>query len=242
MSKDTLYLTNSNPKFKAISKDRLFYNQFEFAISFQLEEVTALRELDHNWIDIMIERRRAWREIGIQRHANIKNHNRIILGKNPKPQITDEEQKNLHDLADVLLATGSKFKLVTSQHWAWVYTNDMVLINEISELPFIVLPSYSQAQVSRPQNTIKLKKTKYAHRTYFKSVKLTDAHIENLKNFFDNQKNTIRLSPALTSFFSSDFSRTMDHYFIDHNSEQLLTMMSLIHPGLIRKTMSLIPA
>jgi hypothetical protein len=32
----------------------------------------------------------------------------------------------------------------------------------------------------------------------------------------------------------------MDHYFIDYNDEQWLTMLSLIRPGLIRQTQQIV--
>ena len=58
MKRDTLFLTNLNLKFKPVVKDRLFYDQYTYCIGFHLDEVSCLRELNHQYIDVIIDRRR----------------------------------------------------------------------------------------------------------------------------------------------------------------------------------------
>ena len=71
--------------------------------------------------------------------------------------------------------------------------------------------------------------------------KLTNQEKENLKNFFTNQTEHIRISPSLHVFLhEKPYQRTMDHYFIDYNDEQWLTMLALIRPGLIRRTLEIV--
>ena len=36
------------------------------------------------------------------------------------------------------------------------------------------------------------------------------------------------------------FTRLQDYYFVDHDSLQWLTLVSLVSPGLIRKTMQIL--
>lgn len=238
-SKDILYL-NTSLQFKTVNKDSLFYGKFEYAVTFHLEEITALRELDHAWIDTMIARRRAWREISLQRWAStIKHFNKQVLSRVDRPEITDEVLANLHRLADELLATKSEFKLVTSGNSGWVYSNDRGLVKHIGQLTFLNDVAYTQAVVNRPKNTIQLANPKHQYRSYLKSIKLSEAQKTNLEQFFKSQHD-VRVSPSFSNFFSGSFTRTMDYYFIDHDSEQLLTMVSLISPGLIRKTQTII--
>jgi hypothetical protein len=52
----------------------------------------------------------------------------------------------------------------------------------------------------------------------------------------------VRLSPALKSWISQSFNRTQDYFFVDHDSLTWLTMLSLVQPGIVRKTMHIIPA
>ena len=121
--------------------------------------------------------------------------------------------------------------------------NTHYLLNLIilDQFDFLTKKYYSQAKVDRPKNTIKLKNPKHQFRSYFKITKLTDVQKTHLTGFLLNQK-TVRLSPALDEWIVGAFNRTQDYFFIDHNEMSWLTMLSLVRPGLIRKTQQIIPA
>jgi hypothetical protein len=100
---------------------------------------------------------------------------------------------------------------------------------------------YTQAVVCRPKDTVQLKNPKHEFRSYIKRTKLTDEQKTHLVNFLTNQP-TVRISPALNIWINGSFHRTEDYFFIDHNEISWLTMLSLVRPDLIRKTMQIIPA
>jgi hypothetical protein len=232
-------------QFKPVVKDRLFYNRFEYSIGFHIDEASCLRELSHDQIDVMIERRRYWREIAQQRVAgtiksNIFGNSQIIISRRHK-EITEKTVADLHELAELLLTTQSEFKLVVSVNQARVYTNDQSLINQLSDLSSLTQKDYTRAVVGRPPNTIRLKNPRHQFRSYFKIIKLTSEQKEYLTNFLANQPE-VRISPALRDWLSAPFNRTQDYFFIDHNQMSWLTMLSLVRPGLIRKTQQIIAA
>ena len=134
---DTLYLINSNLKFKSVVKDRLFYDRYNYCVSFHLDEVSCLRELNHQYIDVIIERRRQWRGVSLNRWANSAQASKTIVSRRAK-DITDENVTNLHTLTDLLLRSRADFKLVTSVSSAWIYTNDVHLIQQVKELDFLI--------------------------------------------------------------------------------------------------------
>ena len=72
--------------------------------------------------------------------------------------------------------------------------------------------------------------------------KLTDEEKTHLCNFFTNQQGHARISPALLKWMDERWHRTQDYFFIDHNDESWLVMLSLIKPSMIRKTVELIAA
>jgi len=222
--------------FKLIVKDKLFYSQFEYCVRFHLDEVNCLRTLEHTHIDSMIERRIAWRRIDQTMHRSTPT---TVLS-NQSNKITDATVENLHRLADVLLTTPTNFKLVVSAFTGYVYTNDLMLIDQVAKLPGVSHVEYSQAVVGRPRNTIQLKNPRHQFRTYFKIGKLTAEQKTHLKNFLANQTD-IRISPALTQWINFKYTRTQDYFFIDYNEPVWPTMLSLVLPGLIRKTMQIIP-
>jgi hypothetical protein len=101
---------------------------------------------------------------------------------------------------------------------------------------------YSEAVIDRPKNTIQLKNPRHQYRSYFKITKITSQQKNMLINFLTNQQSSIRISPALTTWTTSVFYRTQDYFFIDHNEMSWLTMLSLVHPGIIRKTLQIVAA
>jgi hypothetical protein len=228
--------------FKPVVKDRLFYNRFEYAIGFTMDEASCLRDLSHEEIDRTIERRKEWRDIALQRwHRTgqiLGSRSQNILGRRQK-DITDETVKNLHAMAEILLTTFVEFKLVVSGNQGHVYTNETMFIDQLAQLPFLTNKHYSRAEINRPQNTIQLKNPKHQFRSYFKITKLTDDQKKHLTGFLLNQK-TVRLGPALDEWIVGPFTRTQDYFFIDHNEMSWLTMLSLVRPGLIRKTQQIV--
>jgi hypothetical protein len=215
----------------------LFYDRFQYSISFYLEEATCLRELDHEYIDTMIRRRIHYRDISQQSWLNGKQS---IMSRRWK-DITNETVANLHAVADVVIDCKADFKLVTSLNTVWIYTNNQSLIKKIDQLGFLKHKSCTEAVINRPKNTIRLKNPQHTNRSYLKISKLTAEQKTQLINFFVNQQEHIRVSPGLSAWCDSAFHRTQDYYFIDHDGESWLVMLSLIHPGLIRKTVELIP-
>lgn len=227
------------PKCKTVTKDRLFYNRFEYAVGFYLNEANSLRTLDHESIDMIIARRKTWREVAQERWN--KSPNSTILTFRQR-EITDKTVEDLHTFAEVLLTSGVDYKLVVSVNQGWVYSNNIPLLAEIGGLDFITHISYTRALVTRPKNTVQLKNPKFQYRSYLKRTKLTSSEKEVLTTFLMGQQPMIRLAPSLESWTNTPFNRTQDYFFIDHSTESWLSMISLVAPGIIRKTQQIIPA
>jgi hypothetical protein len=212
----------------------LFYDRYEYCFAFNLAEATVLRGLKHELIDSRLDQRIEWREIARRRWKNTVD----TMGWN---LINDQVREDLHTICEVIVDSGVDCKIAVSHHVGYLYTNDVNLIDHLRTFRCLSGMKYSRAVVNRPKNTILLKKSTYQKRSYFHYVKLTYQEKENLHNFFDNQKEHIRTSPSLDTWLRTlPFYRTQDHYFIDYNDEQWLTMLALIRPGLIRKTLSII--
>jgi hypothetical protein len=226
-------------RFSPVKKDRLFYDRFEYCIGFHLDEISCLRVLDHAYIDETIQRRKEWREIAQQRWVNGRQKHGIIMSRRWH-DITEKTATDLHSLAQVLLKTTADFKLVVSVNQGYVYTNTVELIEQLDLMPELVHKTFSQAQVIRPKNTVQLKKSNHQYRTYLKLLKLTAQQKDSLSAFLINQSTHVRLSPALQQWLAQSFNRTQDYFFIDHDTETWLTMLSLVQPGLVRKTMHII--
>lgn len=230
-----------NPLFKFVHKDRLFYGRFEYSIGFHLPEGNCLRELSHESIDINIERRREWQEVAQQRVAkSAKVFTNVILTRRTR-EITDQMVEDLHELADILLTSNIDYKLVVSVDQVWVYTNNLELLKTIDDLKFLIKKTYTRAIIIRPRDTVQLKNPQHQLRSFLRSVKLTKQQKDQLTAFLVGQSDWIRIGPALNGWLLTPFLRTQDYFFVDYDSESWATMLSLVHPGLIRKTLSIIP-
>jgi hypothetical protein len=210
-------------------------------MGFYLDEVSCLRDLDHAAIDDTMTRRKQWREIAQQRWVNGRQKHGIILRRSYR-EITEKTVADLHVLADQLLTTTAEYKLVVSMNQGYIYTNDLVLIDQLSDLSELSNKTYTQACVTRPKNTVALKNPRHQLRTYFKLLKVTAEQKDQLQDFLHNQQTHVRLSPALSRWLDQPFNRSQDYFFVDHDSETWLTMLCLVHPGIVRKTMHIIPA
>lgn len=193
-----------------------------------------MRGLSHDLIDERLDQRIEWRNIARKRW-------RSSMESTGWNVITDEIRADLHLICNKILDSQVDCKLIVSTHFGWIYTNDLNLINQLKSLRCLTNKTYTQAVVNRPKNTVRLKNSPYSTRSYFINVKLTPAEKDTLKNFFANQQEHIRTSPSFNSWLTvHPYLRTQDYFFIDYTGEQWLTMLSLIRPGLIRKTLTII--
>jgi len=215
-----------------VASDRLFYDHWQYCIHFSLPEVSALRDsLDRVSIDDLLDRRQRWRERVRQRWP----HNNFVRGHDA---ITDLVRENLYNFAEFLTLATEPYKMVITVDHCRIYSNSTNLLERIGRLPFVHRPRYTESQITRARNTIVLRNAPYQYRSYFKSVKLTPEEKTQIDNFLKGQD--IRISPALHEWMATPFNRTQDYYFVDHNSELWLTMLALIRPGLIRRTVEIV--
>jgi hypothetical protein len=180
-----------------------------------------------------------YRDVSRQRWSNGQKLGKSTIITQRWKEITEETAEHLHAVCETLLMSDVEFKCVTGVQDGRVYTNDVALIEQLRDLPFMFWMGFTEAIITRPKNTLKLKNPKHSHRSYFKLAKLSDTQKTMLVNFFVNQEGYIRLSPGLIKWIKSPFHRTQDYFFIDYTEESWLVMLSLIHPGLIRKTIEI---
>jgi hypothetical protein len=208
-------------------------------MSFELDEVSGLRVLDHNSIDDMMKKRQMWRQAAQQRRINNKHTAGIAIGRS-RPDITENTVENLHLVAQTLLTTTADFKLVVSVNRAWVYANDHELYDQLDDIPVLHNKTYTQAHINRPRDSLRLQRSNYKFRTYFRFVKLTTVEKNTLSAFLISQQSHAKLSPSLKLWLQNPFNRVQDYFFVDYSTSSWLTMLNLVRPGLVRKTLHII--
>jgi hypothetical protein len=226
-------LINSNPKFKPVTSDRLFYDRWQYCIKFRLDEVNCLRySLEAEDIDALLTRREVWRDRVRQRWPQ----NNFVRPHSP---ITDGTRETLHAFADFLKLSTVPYKMVISVNQCWIYSNDTIFLERIERLPFVNSAKFTESVIVRPRNTVAVRHPHHRYRSYFRATKLNDNEKDRILAFLQGQ-NDVRISPALTEWIATPFNRTQDYFFVDYNAESWLTMLSLVRPGLIRKTVQIV--
>jgi hypothetical protein len=223
------------PKYKPVNKDRLFFNRYQYCLSFVIDEATALRDMSHESIMDTMVRRRQWREIYSTRWTQLHGLNSGV----PKTikEIKDKTVRDLHTLCEFFINESTPHKVVCNSNIVYVYSNDSGFLQKLAQIECLTDCQYTQAVVTRDANTIVLKSSPYQARSYFKTTKLTIEQKDHLRQFLAQQD--VRIGPALSKWLDISFQRTQDYFFVDHHGSSWLTMLALVRPGLIRKTVQI---
>ena len=157
-------------------------------------------------------------------------------------EITEQDVMNLHRMCDFLQSDVRERKVVISGSWFYVYSNDLSLISDISHLPWLdqAKMRVSEVQLQGQPGTVTLKRARHQLRSYFRSIMLDDQRRDNLTRLLVQQEH-IRLSPSLQYWVGANrWFRTYDYHFIDHDDASIITLLALIEPRLIRRTLPIV--
>ena len=211
-------------------RSSLYYDQYQWCITINISEASCLRYLDASKFENAIRNAKYWAE---------------------KDVWTDRawsvtKETALRETRDVLLAETHPFKTVVSFNTVCIYTNRRGLADRLVKLgnDGVHMRLVRQAVISKPAGVVQLQESKYAYRTYLRERKYTKDQRDMLANFLHSRRDTLRPSPALSEWANGTFvgyirnlSYSRSYYFVDHDHPNEGTMLSLVLPGIVRKTM-----
>lgn len=201
-------------------------------VTFSLPELSAIRDRSHKIIDRVCEARQ-------NLNARMKNFGGSWMHSHTRP-ITDDVIVNLHNFLDWMLSLNDSYKLKISQDVGYFYTNSDDHVQDLHSLEYIKIHNAKQVHVDVPPNSIRIKKSKYLFRTYFKNQSLNNDDKERLYALLQNQP--VRLGPSLSEWFHRyTFSKYVcDNFFIDHNDENIILLLGLASSIKIKRTVNII--
>jgi len=206
------------------SRDRLYFDQWQYAFSFWLKEAHTLRHRSVAELDRCVGQRMSWAHWEERYTENVVSNLKIAL--------------------DFINHIKQPFKLTVSGHWASIYTNDPDISDDlIAHCPFTKQHRIKQAVVDRPRDTVLLLEPTHQIRSYFKSQQFPGAKIPALRDFFAAQGDSIKPSMAMQQFLKGTRHSNHwipDHYYVDYNDPVYATMLALIMPRAFRKTVPIV--
>ena len=224
---------------KTENRDRLYYDKFQYSFHFRQTEVFALRGLPEPAAMMkFINRRKEW----MTSLVNYKHKQNEYF--------TVESIEHLLATRELLSNHPQEFKLTCSGDWAFIYTNDLNLADRLSRLPYVSFSRYiKQAVVNREKDIIVIANPQYRYRTFLRERKMKSAVKQQLLNWLQSQnyQNQVHARPSKSllewlknqqSSWRSDWC--MRHYYIEHDDLQYETMISMVAPGYVRKTMAVV--
>ena len=217
-------------KVESDHRSSLYYDQYKWCVTINISEAPCLRYLGSAQFESAIRNAKYWAEKDVWTDRAWS--------------ITKETA--LRETRDVLLAESSPFKTVVSFNTVCIYTNHRGLADRLIDLgnDGIHMRLVRRAVISKPANVVQLRESKYAYRTYLRERKYTKDQRDMLANFLHSRQDTLRVSPALDEWVNGTFvgyirnlSYSRSYYFVDHDHPNEGTMISLVMPGIVRKTM-----
>lgn len=156
--------------------------------------------------------------------------------------ITDQDVDNLHSMCDFLLDDDRERKLVIAGSWFYFYTNDFTFVSTVMSLPWLMKDRLHLTEVTLygQPNTVARQQARHKRRSYFRNMILDDRKRTTLTTLLQ-QQDQIRLSPSLQQWIDHPrWNRVMDYHFIDHDDDSIITLLALIEPRLIRRTLPIV--
>lgn len=217
----------------AVNRATPWHGQWHLCGRFYLTECHALRRLDHDWIDRVVRIRRTWGQRPIMNYGGSWRN-----GWEPV-RITDEDLQALHAMCDFLLTDNTPRKIMISDNHLYVYANDPVIYQRIQAHGLARFTELLQVQLTGAPNTVHLRRSDHAMRSYFRGRKLEASAAASVRKWLTAQE-SVRLSPSLRYWCENEGTWLYTYYFLDHDSVSTADMLRLIAPGIIRCTLPIV--
>jgi uncharacterized protein YbgA (DUF1722 family) len=226
-----------NPMIKTESRDSLLFGEYRYCAKFYGSRVAGIRRLSHKIADRYVDYQYTADRV-INPGGSWKGSYNISRDRS---DVIKQQKQNLYALVDFFVGLENKYKLIVSGDFGYFYTNNFDDIEQLKKHNFLDIKSVKRIAVDLPPNSMRIQNAKHDIRTYFSNQKITSEQKHNFKQFIESQTE-VRASPGLQSFFYRypDYFYISDNYFVDYDTESFLTMLKLVAPVKIRKTVTLI--
>ncbi len=213
-------------------RSSLYYAQYEWCVTLHISDASCLRDLKTVRFEAAVRNAKHWSE-----HDRFSKDFRSW---------SPTKESTLRETRDILLEEAGTYKAVISYNILSLYTNNLRLTDRFAKLgnPGVQLHLVRQAMITRPAGVVQLRESKHGYRTYLRERKYSHDQRQILLNFLNSRVGTLRPCGSLLTWLGTGQHRFMinpnysrAHYFVDHDHPNEGTMLSLVMPGIVRKTL-----
>lgn len=207
--------------FEPVSRDRLFFDQFRYCMSFRFRESGRMRTLDHDHI----------------RHS-CHYANMLWRNQSARLEVIDPNyQQRMLELCDLINSITVPHKRVVYHSHQYFYTNHPEIFNLFTNFDGISHCNYSQAVIDRPRDVVILNQSEHQWRTYFRDRYYEPHQIQQLSKFLLNRPQQFRLTANWQSRLNKRHVYITASFFVDHHDQQDTLLLNMVLPGCVRKTL-----
>jgi len=209
----------------------LYYDQYRFKLVFSLSACKLLSKLDHLNIDTEVARRAAWAPL----------YPALRYSGRPAPDLGETSVQNLHDMCSRLLSLTHPFKKILYENWVYLYSDSAEDLYSIAGLSYIKYLSAGEAIVSDcAEDVMQLVHPHRKYRVYLKHQMLNVDKVKILKDLLSNNT-SVRCTPRFAYYLTQCVNLWITNSnFLEYDNPVDLTMIGLLLPGIIRKTVTLV--
>lgn len=210
--------------YELVSRDRLFFDQYRYCLRFKFAHSGRMRILN---------------QYKVEQSCEWANHASTITGSYVKP-VSDAQLQNILLMIDTINAVSVPFKRIVYTEWQHFYTNDPGFFGQLTSVPEVQYVSYHEADVNQPRDTVILQHSDYAWRSYFRERWYSSEQLTLLCNFIVSRPQQFNITQNWRKRLSDRYCWITRSFFVDHHDAKDVTMLNLVLPGCVRKTMPIV--
>lgn len=242
---------------QTVNRNSLYFNKYKYCIHISYPYLHAIRYKRHHDIDRFVDFRLMIQEkyeieASLYRQGMSAAKLPVVFRLNELTHLVDEiSRKDLHDLLDIIESIDADFRFTISCDEGYIYTNHLTPFDKIFSHTYAEYKGTREVQCDVPDGCIRVRNSTYKYRTYFSEQAMDFSQAEQLCAFLASQ-DQIRLSPSMqrwvnskgqynyVSYWKSKMAMLSGSYFVDHDDASFITLMSLISPIKVKKTLQII--
>ena len=211
-------------KYKPVRRDRLFFDQYHYCMSFRFAESGRMRSLQPRDIKQSVL------------YANTMMRHSM----NTRTRISQEYEGLMLELATLIGTIAVPFKRVVYSDWQYFYSNDVEFFDWLARFPQVNYVNYTRADIVMPRDTVVLKSSDYQWRSYFRDRWYSQDQLSTLSKFLLSRPEQFAITRHWQDRLQSQHRWISRSFFVDHHDQRDIMLLNMALPGAIRKTMPIL--